>query len=287
MQCRRSPIAPAAVALAIMLMYGSLTPASAQGSGPDRWAVTGVSTGKTLTVREQPSQSAEPVGTIPHDARGLANLGCRGDPDKQAAQRRWCRIRYKGIEGWVAGRFLKEDAGPQAAVPVPLPTPAPTAAPTSEPTTPPPPAQAAAPAPPATAPPAPTTVPAPAPAAAPKAPANPSASTLVFTCTAAGAIVVMVDKDGTVTNQNYPPRDTMRLTVSVKPSAPESAGPVATATIWQMLGQQGERFEGTLAWGKAVDAREGHWRLDLQNKTLRMVQPQEGTAARFFRFDCQ
>ena len=109
----------------------------------------------------------------------------------------------------------------------------------------------------------------------------------MFTCTAANAIVVTVDKDGTITNQNYPAREKTRLTISIKPSAPESAGPVAPATVWQMLGQQGERFDGTLTWGKTVDAREGHWRLDLQNKTLRMVQPQEGVAARFFRFDCE
>ena len=110
---------------------------------------------------------------------------------------------------------------------------------------------------------------------------------MAFTCTAANAIVVTVDKDGIITNRTYPARERTRLTINVKPSAPESAGPATTASIWQMLGQQGERFEGTLAWGKTVDAREGHWRLDLQNKTLRMVQPQEGIAARFFRFDCE
>jgi hypothetical protein len=242
----------ASAGLSMMLTFAA-APTSAQDSSPAFWAVTGVSAGRTLNLRAQPSPSSESVGAVPHDARGLANLGCRDQPDQPAALKRWCRVRYKNAEGWVASRFLKEDPGPQT-----------TAAP-----------KAAAP----QAPTAPQT-------ATPQAPAGSEAGALAFTCTAAGAVAVMVDKDGAVTHQAYPPRDTMRLTISVKPAAPESAGPLAPATIWQMLGQQGERFEGTIAWGKTVDAREGHWRLDLQGKTLRMVQPQDGIAARFFRFDC-
>ncbi len=221
-------------------------PATAQGSTPASWSVTGVSAGRTLNLRAQPSSSSESVGAVPHDARGLANLGCRELPDQPAALKRWCRVRYKNAEGWVARRFLKEDAGPSTA-----------AAPKSG---------------------GPE-------AAAPTAP-NADAGAMAFTCTAAGAVAVMVDKDGAVTHQAYPPRAAMQLTISVKPAAAQSAGPVAPATIWQMIDQQGERFEGTIAWGKTVDAREGHWRLDLQSKTLRMVQPQDGIAARFFRFDC-
>lgn len=304
---RPALLASTLVACASMLSC-LVSSAAAQGNSPERWAVTGVSAGKTLTMRAQPAPDGKSVGTIPNNARGLANLECRNDTGKPAAQRRWCRVHYKGVEGWVAARFLKEDSeqqtaaptpapsaepepaakpaapaapptsttpplAPTTAVPVPIPVPAPTAAPAA-PTTPAPPAP-----PPAAA------VPQPAPATAPKVPTG--SGTLAFTCTAANAIVVTVDKDGTIANQNFPAREKTRLTISVKPAAPESAGPATTATVWQMLGQQGERFEGMLVWGKAVDAREGHWRLDLQNKTLRMVQPQEGIAARFFRFDCE
>jgi uncharacterized protein YraI len=30
---------------------------------------------------------------------------------ERAARQRWCRIRYQGVEGWVAGWFLTEDTG--------------------------------------------------------------------------------------------------------------------------------------------------------------------------------
>ncbi|TXL80437.1 SH3 domain-containing protein [Vineibacter terrae] len=243
----RSRLAIPLVACAGLALARAPVPATAQDSSPSSWAVTGVSAGRTLNLRAQPSPSSESVGAVPRDARGLANLGCRELPDQPAALKRWCRVRYKNAEGWVARRFLKEDVDPST-----------TAAPKS-----------AAPE-----------------AATPPAPA-PDAGAMAFTCAAAGAVAVMVDKDGTVTHQAYPARAAMQLTISVKPAAAQSAGPVAPATIWQMLDQQGERFEGTIAWGKTVDAREGHWRLDLQSKTLRMVQPQDGVAARFFRFDCE
>ena len=31
------------------------------------------------------------------------------DERQQATERRWCRIRYRGVAGWVRGKFLKED----------------------------------------------------------------------------------------------------------------------------------------------------------------------------------
>ncbi|WP_178130509.1 SH3 domain-containing protein [Reyranella sp. CPCC 100927] len=244
MRYRPFPIALISCVLAAVAASAPV-PAVAQGTNPERWTVSGVSAGKTLTVRDQPSSAGEPVGTVPHDARGLVNLGCRGETPRQ----RWCRIRYKSVEGWVSGRFLKADAEATA--------------------------------------PAATAVPLPQSSSPPPSPPPTEAGSLAFTCTAAGAVIVKVEPDGAVTHQSYPPRETMQVTITVKPSAPESAGPVAPAMIWQMMGPQGERFGGTLAWGKAVDARDGQWHLDLQTKTLRLAQLQEGTAARFFRFDCQ
>lgn len=295
---RAFPIAPPLVACAGVL-FCMASPAMAQGSAPERWAVTGVNAGKTLVMRAQPSPRGKAVGVIPGDARGLASLECREDPDKPAEQRRWCRVRYKKIEGWVSASFLKEDPEQQAAAPTPARPSAPSEPPATpaSPTTPP--AAAATPAPATeTAPAIPRLPPGPAAPAEPvanAAPASPpptskvptGSGALVFTCAAVSTIIITVDKDGTIANQSYPARDKTRLTITVKPAAPESAGPATTATVSQMVGQQGERFDGTLVWGKAVDAREGHWRLDLENKTLRMVQPQEGIAARFFRFDCE
>ena len=49
----------------------------------------------------------------------------------------------------------------------------------------------------------------------------------------------------------------------------------------------GERFDGRITWGQAIDAREGRWRLDLRSRTLHIVQAREGTSAQFFRFSCE
>lgn len=100
--------------------------ALATADGPDYYAVTGVAADDVLNIRAEPSPNGEKLGEIPHDGRGIENLGCKGGPTfaewekmseadrQQARRRRWCRIRYNGSEGWVAGRFLTEDNGPGA-----------------------------------------------------------------------------------------------------------------------------------------------------------------------------
>jgi len=292
---RRPSTTVSCIALAITIACDFPAPTSAQDASPRYWAVTGVSDGKGVNLRAQPSLSGETVGTLPHDARGLANLGCRSEAGlndasrQQGTQNRWCRVRYKGVEGWVAGRFLKEDPSPPSSASNIAP--GPQAAAPKTPADPGPP-QAAAPKAPAD-PPAPVVPPRgpadPGPqAATPKTPVEPgTGAPLSFACTGAEAIVVMVGRDGAVTHERFPPRDAVRLTLSVTPRAPESAGPVTTATIWQFVGPQGERFEGRITWGKAIDAQDGHWQLDLQSRTLHLVRPQEGTAAQFFRFGCE
>lgn len=97
--------------------------ALASADGPDYYAVTGVSADDVLNIRAEPSAKGEKLGEIPHDGRGIQNLGCKGGPTfaewekmsdderQQAEKRRWCKIRYDGIEGWVAGWFLTEDSG--------------------------------------------------------------------------------------------------------------------------------------------------------------------------------
>jgi hypothetical protein len=100
--------------------------AFATADGPDSYAVSGVAAEDTLSLRAGPSADAEKIGQIAHDARGLQNLGCQGLPsltewqemtgaEREASRRNyWCRVRYLGVEGWVAGRFLRED-GPDLA----------------------------------------------------------------------------------------------------------------------------------------------------------------------------
>ncbi|MGA7878545.1 MAG: SH3 domain-containing protein [Desulfoferrobacter sp.] len=99
------------------------TIATADG-GPDYYAVTGVAANSVLNIRAKPSAKSRKVGEVPHDARGLQNLGCTGGPSfaewlkmseaerNQAGRNRWCKVRYRGIVGWVAGRYLMEDSNP-------------------------------------------------------------------------------------------------------------------------------------------------------------------------------
>jgi uncharacterized protein YraI len=100
--------------------------ALAEADGPDFYAVTGVAADDVLNLRAGPSAGAEKIGEIPHDGRGLRNLGCEGlpsfadwqtmTPQEREESRRhyWCRVAYRGLEGWVAGRFLREDSAPSA-----------------------------------------------------------------------------------------------------------------------------------------------------------------------------
>lgn len=91
-----------------------------EASGPDYFKVTGVASDDVLNIREKPSASADKIGEIPADGTGIRNLGCGGGltfgewqgatqaERAAAARKRWCRVSYRGIEGWVAGRFLAE-----------------------------------------------------------------------------------------------------------------------------------------------------------------------------------
>jgi len=108
-----------------LVLQNLCTVATADG-GPDYYAVTGVAANGVLNIRAEPSVESRKVGEIPHDARALQNLGCTGGPSfaewlkmteaerKQAGRNRWCKVRYRGIVGWVAGRYLMEDSNPPA-----------------------------------------------------------------------------------------------------------------------------------------------------------------------------
>lgn len=108
----------------VMVIVAGTPPALAIADGPDYYAVSGVSLGNVLNIRATPSADGNQIGAIPHDGRGIRNLGCRGGPTfeewqrmnaaerDQAARQRWCRVRYHDVEGWVAGWHLREDAGP-------------------------------------------------------------------------------------------------------------------------------------------------------------------------------
>jgi uncharacterized protein YraI len=97
----------------------------AEADGPDFYAVTGVAADDVLNLRSGPSPHSDKIGEIPHDGRGLRNLGCQGVPTfaewekmtpeqrTESGKKRWCRVRFGDLEGWVAGRYLREDSAPQ------------------------------------------------------------------------------------------------------------------------------------------------------------------------------
>ena len=79
--------------------------------GPDYWAVAGLSRGDVLNVRRDPSAKAPALATL-REGEVVRNLGCRTNDGA-----RWCRIRSTtgmDVTGWVAGRYLREAAGPSA-----------------------------------------------------------------------------------------------------------------------------------------------------------------------------
>jgi hypothetical protein len=111
----------------LLLLFNPQT-IHAEADGPDYWQVCDVEKTDVLNIRSNPDPGAPKTGEIPHDARCIKNMGCRGgltfnefttlsDAEKQLILRqrpRWCRISYQGTTGWVAGRYLKEGDCPAA-----------------------------------------------------------------------------------------------------------------------------------------------------------------------------
>lgn len=106
-----------------------LRDALAAADGPDFWNVTGVRPGGSVRVRAAANERSAIVTRLPHDAKGLKNLGCMPAPDFAEWQKlsdaakalsiraRWCRIESGGRQGWVPARFLTEGASPAATPP--------------------------------------------------------------------------------------------------------------------------------------------------------------------------
>ena len=96
----------------------------AEADGPDFYKVRDVSFNDTLAIRAEPHTDAARLGEIPPDGNCIRNLGCQGGltllefttlTQEQQARRllenpRWCRVKYRRITGWVAGRYLAEDS---------------------------------------------------------------------------------------------------------------------------------------------------------------------------------
>lgn len=114
--------------VAALLSGAALVGATADG--PDFFRVTAVAENDVLNVRIEPDPQATKIGEILPDGTCLRNLGCRGGltlqestelSEEQKAKRlkenpRWCKVEYRGVEGWVAGRYLQEGACDTSAV---------------------------------------------------------------------------------------------------------------------------------------------------------------------------
>lgn len=118
----QSPLRRAPGLLAALAMALGPCAALADADGPDFYAVRGVAQGDVLNIRAEPDPHAHKVGEIPPDGTCIRSLGCKGGltfrehtelspAEKERRERenpRWCRVEYRGVTGWVAGRYLAE-----------------------------------------------------------------------------------------------------------------------------------------------------------------------------------
>jgi hypothetical protein len=122
----RRPSGAFLIGMAVWLLIPPLDAARAEADGPDHYRVQGVAANDTLKLRAAPNPKAAKVGAIPPHANCLRNLGCQGglsfkeyseltpaqQQERLRKNPRWCKVEYRGITGWVAGRFLAEGSCP-------------------------------------------------------------------------------------------------------------------------------------------------------------------------------
>jgi len=101
---------------------GAAEEAAPLADGPPVYlAVTGVRSDDVLHLRNDPSADSKSLADIPPDARGLRKIGCMriqlsmdrymymSKEERRDAQLPWCRVEYKGTQGWVAARYVTEE----------------------------------------------------------------------------------------------------------------------------------------------------------------------------------
>lgn len=88
-------------------------------------AVTGVKPDDVLHLRDVPSADSKSLADIPPNARGLKKIGCMrvqlsmdrymymSKEERNNAQAPWCRVEFKGQQGWVSARYVKEEGAPK------------------------------------------------------------------------------------------------------------------------------------------------------------------------------
>ena len=95
---------------------------SADSDGPEFFEVRDVAKNDVLNVRAEPNPRAAKVGEIPHDGTCIRNIECQGGlnmleiMDLSSAEQKkrerenplGCKVEYRAVTGWVAGRYLAE-----------------------------------------------------------------------------------------------------------------------------------------------------------------------------------
>ena len=108
--------------LFFLLLFLMSHNAYAEADGPDYWRVHGVNSDDVLNIRREANPTSEKIGQIPPDGQCIKNLRCIGgltlnefttlsEAQKEKIKKerpRWCQIKFQGITGWVAGRYLRE-----------------------------------------------------------------------------------------------------------------------------------------------------------------------------------
>ena len=107
----------------LIVLFHLIVPAVyGTADGPDYWKVHGVKADDVLNMRQEANWQSKKVGEIPPDGRCVKNLKCVGgltfeeftslsEAEKEIIKKerpRWCLVEYRGVRGWVAGRYLRE-----------------------------------------------------------------------------------------------------------------------------------------------------------------------------------
>ena len=95
---------PLLIGLALTAPAAAVAQENAQGFLPNLFDVTVVETWDTLNVRESPHGQAKVIATLPATATGIELIG-------RDASGKWGKINSGEQSGWVALRFLKQQAG--------------------------------------------------------------------------------------------------------------------------------------------------------------------------------
>lgn len=109
--------------LVLVLMLIPIAEAQAVADGPDYFQIKAE---EAVNLHESNNLDSTFLATVPSDTKGLKNLGCSGftpfdewskmSPEEQskAKEKIWCKVSYKGVDGWVQNKYLAEDSAPSS-----------------------------------------------------------------------------------------------------------------------------------------------------------------------------